>query len=66
MERQRAVAARSGLQHAELVEMYEARLIEKNLLTPRIYPDQSGIQLSDHWRLTAFGWELCRFIVLDQ
>ena len=63
---QRAVAARSGLQHAELVEMHEEHLIKKNLLTPRILPDRSGIQLNDHWRLREFGWELCRFIVVEQ
>ena len=62
----RAVAARSGLQHVELVEVHERCLIEKHLLTPRLHPDQSGIQLNDHWRLTDFGWALCRFIVFEQ
>ena len=62
----RTVAACSGLQHVELVEVHERCLIEKNLLTPRLHPDQSGMQLNDHWRLTNFGWALCRFIVLEQ
>ena len=62
----RTVAERSGLQHVELVEVHERCLIQKNLLTPRMYGDESGIMSNYHGRLTDFGWELCRFIVLDQ
>ena len=62
----RAVAERSGLQHVELVEVHERRLIEKNVLTPRMYGDESGIMSNYHGRLTDFGWELCRFIVREQ
>ena len=62
----RAVAKRSGLQHPILVRDHERRLIEKSLLIPRDFVDQNDVILSDRWRLTDYGWELCRFIVLAQ
>ena len=59
----KAVADRSGLKHIELVLEHEQRLIEKRLLIPRQFVDENEVILKDHWRLTNFGWELCRFIV---
>lgn len=56
------VAESSGLKHGELVELHERHLIEKNLLTPRLHSDRSGIALGPHSRLTNLGWEICMFI----
>jgi len=57
-----SVAQTSGLVHPELVELHERNLIEKNLITPRHYPDRSGVNLGQHYRITNLGWEICRFI----
>ena len=56
------VAQTSGLVHAELVELHERNLIEKNVLTPRRHSDSSGISPGSHYRITDLGWEICRFI----
>ena len=56
------VAERSGLKHPELVEIHERSLIEKNLLTPRKYPDHSGIDPGHSFRLTNLASDICKFI----
>jgi len=57
-----AVARSSGLRYPELVEIHERVLIEKNLLTPRLYNDRSGVTIGSHFRLTALASDLCRYI----
>lgn len=53
----------SGLGYPELVETHETLLIEKRLLTPRMYGDRSGVRLKPYFRLTSLGLSLCVFIV---
>lgn len=45
-----------------LVEIYEKRLIELNLLTGRRHSDRSGVEPSQYFRLTTLGKKLCEFI----
>lgn len=54
------VAERSALEHPELVELHEQGLIEKRLLTPRLYPDGSGVELGKYFRLTELAIGICR------
>ena len=56
------IAKNSGLIFPELVEVHEAGLIEKNLLTVREYSDRSGIYPGNHFRMTELGFQLCEFI----
>lgn len=56
------VAALSGLEHLELIELHEAALIEKKLLTRRMHGDGSGIQLEPHFRLTSLGLGFCEYV----
>ena len=56
------IAEKSGLAHSELVEIYEKKLMEKNLLDIRIGSDRSGAQLSPSYRLTSFALQICKFI----
>ena len=58
----REVTSASGMQHQELVEIHEQKLIDKRLLSPRLYGDRSGVVVSPYYRLTNLGYELCRFI----
>jgi len=58
----RRLAETSHLTHEELVELHEHTLMEKNLISPRRYGDRSGIVQTKHFRLTALGYELCRFM----
>ena len=60
------IADRSGLKHPELVLEHEQRLMDKRLLLPRQFVDNNEVILMDHWRLTNFGWELCRFMVPER
>ncbi len=57
-----AIAEASGLDYPELVEVHERALIEKNLLTPRVYPDRSGVSMGSYFRLTQLAHDLCTFI----
>jgi len=57
-----AIAKSSGLDYTELVEVHERALIEKNLLTPRVYPDRSGVSMGPYFRLTRLAHDLCTFI----
>lgn len=56
------LAEASPLRHKELVELHERTLMEKRLLGPRRYSDRSGIEETEHFRLTDLGYELCRFM----
>jgi hypothetical protein len=56
------VATRSGLAHPQLVELHETKLIQKGLITDRVYPDRSGVTLGTRYRLTELGSALCQFI----
>jgi len=56
------VAKHSSLEHIELVELYEQGLIAKRLLTPRLYPDLSGITAGQNYRLTGLAVEVCRYV----
>jgi hypothetical protein len=56
------IAERTGLKYPELVEANEDGLIALRLITPRKYPDKSGIDLGDHYRLTQLGFDLCEYI----
>jgi len=57
-----SIAKESGLVHAALVEIHEDGLMKKYLITPREYPDLSGIEMGASYRLTSLGYDLCRFI----
>ncbi len=52
----------SELQYPELVEIHEEELMKKKLFLPRAFADRSGVYLYEHLRLTALGYELCRYI----
>jgi hypothetical protein len=56
------VACISGLEHNDLVSVYEKKLIENVLITPRTLADSSGIETGKYNRLTPLGYELCRFV----
>jgi len=56
------VTAASSLEHQELVEIYEQRLMDKKLLTPRLYSDKSGVNVNPHYRLSPLGIKLCEYI----
>ncbi|MDQ0193382.1 hypothetical protein [Paenibacillus wynnii] len=56
------VADHSGLVFPELVETYEQELVKKHLLTDRVHPDNSGVNLGENFRLTGFGHMLCSYI----
>lgn len=54
------VAENSGLCHAELVELHEAELIKKRLLTERRPGD--SVASGNRFRLTALGHAMCTYI----
>jgi len=55
------VAKISGLEHNDLVSVYEQKLIENGLITPS-YSEGRKITLGEYNRLTSLGYELCRFV----
>ena len=59
---QRVVAEKAELVDGELVELHEQGLMDKKLLTPRTFPDKSGVSLGNNFRLTGLGVNLCKFI----
>jgi hypothetical protein len=58
------VAKQSGLEHSDLVEIYEKALMEKFLLTGRLLSDRSGVR-TGHYRLTPLAVGLCEFLLVD-
>ncbi|MBC8489674.1 MAG: hypothetical protein H8D45_26950 [Bacteroidetes bacterium] len=52
----------SDFKYREMVEIHEDELIRKKLLTGRLHPDSSGIKMTEHFRLTELGYQLCEFI----
>ncbi len=56
------VSSKSKLEFPELVERHEEGLVEKHLLTDRVYSDRSGIRMTDNFRLTSLGVEICKYI----
>jgi hypothetical protein len=58
----RAVADASGLIHTSLVEIHEAELMKKYLLTGRLHGDRSGVECKPHYRLTELAYDFCKFI----
>ncbi len=58
----KVVAEKSGLNTSELVEIYEKKLMEKNLLTNRTHPDKSGVEVRPWYRLTPLAIQMCKFI----
>lgn len=56
------VTEASGLEHQELVEIYEQELMDKKLLTPRVHSDRSGVNVNPNFRLSSLGYKLCEFI----
>ena len=58
----KVVAEKSGLKTSELVEIHEKNLIEKNLLTNRILPDKSAVDVDPWYRLTPLAIQMCKFI----
>ena len=59
------MAERSPLHFPELVELHEEGLMKKQLITPRMLSDRSGIRKGQHGRLTSFGYSLCKYIEAD-
>jgi hypothetical protein len=56
------IAQESGLVHPELVEIHEEELMKKHLLSLRVHPDRSGIDVNPHFRLTSLGFDICNYI----
>lgn len=56
------IAEPSGLQYPELVAIHEVKLMDKNLITPRLHADRSGVFLGQHCRLTDLGYAICAYI----
>lgn len=56
------IAEESGLFHTELVKIPEEELMKKHLLSPRVHPDKSGIDVNPHFRLTNLGFDICNYI----
>jgi hypothetical protein len=56
------IAATTGLDHPELVEIHEMALEEKRLLNRRLHGDRSGVQLKPNYRLTSLGLKFCEFV----
>lgn len=52
----------SKLAHVELVIMNESKLLDKMLLTERVYSDKSGVNLKPYFRLTPLGYAICSHI----
>jgi hypothetical protein len=44
------------------VEVFEKPLIEKFLLSARVYGDGSGFKRTEFYRLTPLGFRLCEFM----
>lgn len=59
----RVVSEASGLKYRQLVAVHEESLMRKRLLMPRHFPDESGVGLGKHFRLTDLGYELCTFLL---
>jgi len=62
----RQVAAESGLVHPSLAEIHEQSLMKKCLLTPRKWPDGSGISSGERYRLTSLAIGLCEFVLEEE
>lgn len=56
------IGKESELVHSALIEFHEEELMKKRLLTPRVYSDRSGVITHPHFRLSNFGYDICRFI----
>ena len=56
------IAENSELKYESLVESLEECLMAKHLLSRRRHGDRSGIEQTDHFRLTKLGYDLCEFI----
>ena len=56
------IAEKSTLKYPELIEVHERNLIDKNLITPRFNSDSSGVHLSNNFRLSNLGYNICLFI----
>ena len=52
----------SGLEHKELIEIYEEELIKYKIISHRKYPDDSGVDLKPNYRFSSLGLEICKFI----
>lgn len=59
------MARESGLNHASLVEFNEETLIQKKILSPRKFKDESGVTIDPHFRLTSLGFGVCEFLELS-
>lgn len=56
------VTEAAGLDYQELVEVFERPLIEKLLLSERVYGDKSGFKRTKFYLLTPLGFRLCEFM----
>lgn len=56
------IADKSQLEFNELVEVYETSLIDKNLISARVYPDKSGVIVNPMFRLTSYGYRFCDYV----
>ena len=57
------MAKETGFIDRGLVEAVEGPLIEKQLITSRIYGDRTGIKMGKRNRLTDFGNTICEFML---
>ncbi|MCH7497934.1 MAG: hypothetical protein IH971_08790 [Candidatus Marinimicrobia bacterium] len=56
------IANSAGLGHAEMVGIFDEKLVQKNILHPRGPQDESLTTITQNGRLTDLGWGLCKFI----
>lgn len=56
------IAQQIGHSLPSLVEVHETNLMELKLISDRALSDKSGIQPTQHFRLTTLGYKLCEFI----
>lgn len=56
------IAQQIGHDLPSLVEVHEKNLMELKLISDRTLSDRSGIQSTQHFRLTTLGYKLCEFI----
>lgn len=56
------ISQQVGHRIISLVELYEDKLVDLKLISPRVHPDRSGIERTKYFRLTDFGYKFCEFI----
>lgn len=58
----RNISKQIGHEIKSLVEFHEERLVNLKLISPRTHADRSGLEQTDHYRLTELGYKICDYI----